>query len=110
MTTPQERIGKKVIRTPEQVVQTRTTRWCNAVPVVNAFTIRDLAAASEYVDIRVRAYNQVGVSDWSDPLESAWTKGMKEHVWVPLCSLCDRPVLQNSNPLRFLSTWSLLAR
>ena len=75
------------------------------MPVVNTYTIRGLRASSEYVDIRVKAYNQVGESEWSEPLESAETKGktttMLEAVaWSDLCHVCAAPE-PPSEPLHF---------
>ena len=87
MSLAQERVGKRINRTPQHVFQSRTTRWCNTVPVVNTYIIPFLKAASEYVDIRVKAYNQVGESDWSDPLESAETKCELGVSLLPVCLL-----------------------
>lgn len=81
-------MGKKEHRTPEEVVNIHTSRWCSVMPVVTMFTVGGLRAESEYVDIRVRARNDQGLSEWSKPLESAWTMSMRVHTTLTCAAAC----------------------
>lgn len=47
----------------------RTARWCLAFPVCFEGTVlEDLPADCEFLDLRVRALNDIGPGVWSDPL------------------------------------------
>jgi len=70
----QETLNRAVTKTSELLL-TRTSRWCLALPVAFEGTeLRVDEAETELIDVQVRAVNSKGPSDWSEALASAKTK------------------------------------